>query len=347
MTFPSRLRRSSLAAVLVVSASFAVAACGSSSSSSSSSAAAASSGPAATTTQAGSDASASGAGKKISVTFGYIGTQNIPTGPEGFAYTKGLLQKWLAPDGVTISKAAGFANGPLLTAALVGGSVDVGTIGDTPAIIAKSQGAPTRIINQTQIGLAAWVIAKPGITSLSQLSGKTVARQEASYMDHYIQALDQEKGVKPNLVPMLFAQAIPAFNAGSLGGLVILPNLLPLVKAKYNVVAKSEDTPALEGTSVTEATDKALAEDPDLPKQWNAGRTKAIAYAKAHQAAYYAFQAKAEQTTVPLAKQYFPLSDNPTTPFTSTGLSRLNSTLKFLVATKQAKDFSISSWQSN
>ena len=48
------------------------------------------------------------------------------TGPEGFAYSKGLLQKWLKPYKVTIKGTAAFANGPLLTAALVGGSLQLG-----------------------------------------------------------------------------------------------------------------------------------------------------------------------------------------------------------------------------
>ena len=52
--------------------------------------------------------------------------QSKLTGPEGFAYSKGLLQKWLKPDKVTIKSTAVFANGPLLTAALVGGSLQLG-----------------------------------------------------------------------------------------------------------------------------------------------------------------------------------------------------------------------------
>src|ERR1700679_571126 len=79
-------------------------------------------------------ASAKAKNKPISVEVGYIGTQNIFTGPEGFAYSKGLLQKWLKPYKITIKGTAAFANGPLLTAALVGGRLQLGEIGDTPAL---------------------------------------------------------------------------------------------------------------------------------------------------------------------------------------------------------------------
>ena len=68
--------------------------------------------------------------KPISITVGYIGgaqsSESKLTGPEGFAYSKGLLQKWLKPYKVTIKSTAVFANGPLLTAALVGGSLQLG-----------------------------------------------------------------------------------------------------------------------------------------------------------------------------------------------------------------------------
>jgi sulfonate transport system substrate-binding protein len=284
---------------------------------------------------------------KISLTVGFINTGGTLTGPEGFAYSKGLFQKWLAPSGVTIAKTASFDNGPLLTAALLGGSVNLGVVGDTPALIAKSAGAPTRIINQVQLNLQSVIIAQPSIKSLAGLAGKSITRQEASYMDRYLQGLLQQKRLlaKVTLVPGLLPTAIPAFNAGSIDALVLQPSQLPLIKVKYNVLANSSTTPDLTGTSVTEVTDKALAQDPGLPAVWNAARTEAIAYAKAHASAYYAFEAKAVGTTAALASKYFPLSDDPAQPFTATGLSRLTSTLKFLVDDKLAKSFSISGWQ--
>lgn len=285
--------------------------------------------------------------KKISVTVGYIGTEGIWSGPEGFAYSKGLFQKWLAPSGVTIASDAQFANGPLMTAALVGGSVQVGLLGDTPALLAKSAGAPTRLINQEELGLASELIVKPGITSLSQLVGQSVVRQQGSYMDRYVQALIHSKGLtgKINLVAMLFAQSIPAFNSGQISALVIPPSDASQITAKYTVLAKSATTPQWEGTGVTVATTGALAQDPNLPTQWNAAREEAVEYAQANAAAYYAYEAKAENSTIALTKEYFPLSDNPLTPFTTAGLSSLKGTLIFLKEAGLANEFSIPAWQ--
>jgi NitT/TauT family transport system substrate-binding protein/sulfonate transport system substrate-binding protein len=289
--------------------------------------------------------------KPIALTVGYIGTQNIYTGPEGFAYSKGLLQKWLKPYKVTVKGTAPFANGPLLTAALVGGSLQLGELCDTPALVGESpvsgSSDGTRIINQDQVGLQAVLITQTSITNGSQLAGKQIYRQPQSYMDRWVQAVLQSKGLlsKVSLVPGLLSTEIPAFNSGQIPDLVLPSAELTLIKAKYNTLFNSEQTPAWTGTGVTEVTKSALTQDPGLPAAWNAVRDDAIKYATAHQSAYYAFEAKAEETTVAVVKQFYPLSDDPLPAFTPSGLGHLRGTLAFLVGQSEAKNFSISAWQ--
>lgn len=289
--------------------------------------------------------------KPISLNLGYIGTQNVFTGPEGFAYSKGLLQKWLKPYKITIKSTAAFANGPLLTAALVGGSLQLGEIGDTPALVGESpisgSSDNTRIINQDEVGLQSVLITQTSITKLSQLSGKPIYRQPQSYMDRWVQAYLKSKGVlsQVTLAPGLLSALIPEFNSGEIPDLVLLPSDLPLITTKYNTVASSNTTPQWTGTGVTEVTKTALASDPGLPAGWNAARDQAIAYSDAHQKAYYAFEAKAEETTPALAKKYDPLSDNPVPAFTNSGTGHLRGTLAFLVGQKEATNFNIADWQ--
>lgn len=337
--FGRRSRRSLLAAVGALSAAAVLVACGSSSSSPSTSASANSS--------AGSSSASVGDGFTLNV--GYIGTEGLLTGPVGFAYSKGVLQKWLKPAGVTSIKTAGFANGPLLTAAMTGGSVDIGIVGDTPALIAKSQGIAAQLINQDLVGNGAWIVAQKNITSLSQLAGKTVARQQASYIDRYLQGVLAQHGLtgKPTLVAMLQAQSIPAFESGRLDAVALPAYQGSEVAAKgYNVLAKSETTPSLQGTSLTIATNKILSAHPGIAAAWNAARIKAIAYAKANQSAYYAYMLKAEGIkSVAAAKQFLPVSLYPVPNYTAAGIKQLQGTLNFLVSEKEAKSFSIQSWE--
>jgi sulfonate transport system substrate-binding protein len=300
-------------------------------------------------------AKASPKNKPIALTIGYIGgaqsSESKLTGPEGFAYSKGLLQKWLKPDKVTIKSTAPFANGPLLTAALVGGSLQLGELGDTPAIVGESpvsgSSDGTRIINQDEIGLQAVLITQTSISSLSQLSGKDLYRQPQSYMDRWVQAYLKSKGLlsQVSLAPGLLAQFIPEFNSGQIPDLVLPPSDLVEVTAKYNTLANSDTTPAWTGTGVTEVTAAALKQDPGLPLAWNTARDEAIAYATAHQTAYYAFEAKQEQTTAALAKKFYPLSDDPVPAFTNAGVGHLRGTLAFLVGQNEAKNFDIADWQ--
>ena len=341
--FRRQSRRSLLAVVGILFSVVALAACGGSSSTKSGTTAnAADSGA----TAAGSSSSASA---PYTVNFSYIGSTPGLTGPWGFAYSKGQLQKWLQADGVTL-KLSEFANGPLMTAAMTGGSVDAGVLGDTPALIAKSQGLQATAISQPELNLVAWVIAQPSIHTLSQLSGKTVAVQQGSYLDRYFQGLLAQDGLtsKVHRVAMLSTQSTPAFEGGHLDAVLAAPTQWPALlntHKGYNIIAKSETTPSLEGTQVTLATDKFLAAHPGFPKVWTAVRVKSEAYAKANAAAYYAWVAKQSNTTAAAAQESAPLSSYPTPNFTTVGTQHLQSTLNFLVAQKEAKPFNIQQWE--
>jgi sulfonate transport system substrate-binding protein len=340
-------RRGPLLAVAAVVTAVALAACGSSSTGASSSP----SSTAAASSSAGAAGSSSSATSSDSYTLnvGYIGTTGMLTGPEGFAYSKGLLQQWLKQGGVTQIHLAQFANGPLLTAAMVGGSLDVGVVGDTPALIANSHGLPAKLIDQGEVGLQAWIVAKKGITSVDQLAGQTVTRPQGSYMDRYLQGLLAEKGLtsKVRLTAMLLPQGIPAVESGSLAAIAAPAwETGPLVSHGANVIAKSTDTPNLQGTEVTIATNKILAAHANVAKVWNDARLQAIAYSNAHAADFYAFEVKADGLKTPAqAKQFLPLSLYPAANYTPTGLKLLQGTLNFLVSEKEATGFSLDGWK--
>jgi sulfonate transport system substrate-binding protein len=326
--------------VAAIAAAAAISACGSSSSSANASA---------TSTSSGSSSS-SGSSAAYTLNVGYIGTTGLLNGPEGFAYSTGQLQKWLAADGITI-KLDQFANGPLQTAAITGGSVDIGIVGDTPALIANSHGLPVKMLNQGEIDLPAWIVAKKGgATTVAGLAGESVGRPQGSYIDRYLQGLLADKGLtsKVTLTSMLTPAALAAAESGAIDA-VALPawEVAPIIAKGGVVLAKSETTPSIEGTEVTIATTKVLAAHPKLAVEWDAARLKAVAYANANSAAYYAFEAKAEGITggAAAAKSFLPLSDFPDANYTSAGLSTLQGTLNFLIGEKEASSFSLDGWK--
>ena len=69
-----------------------------------------------------------------------------------------------------------FDSGPLVDAGFAAGRIDVGTMGDLPASLAVKSGLPvTAIASEQYIGASEYLVARPGITSVAQLRGKSVA----------------------------------------------------------------------------------------------------------------------------------------------------------------------------
>ncbi|HEY3941494.1 MAG TPA: ABC transporter substrate-binding protein [Acidimicrobiales bacterium] len=69
-----------------------------------------------------------------------------------------------------------FDSGPLVDAGFAAKQLDVGFMGDLPASLAVQSGLPVKAIAITEaIGSSEYLLAKPGITKISQLKGRPVA----------------------------------------------------------------------------------------------------------------------------------------------------------------------------
>ena len=69
-----------------------------------------------------------------------------------------------------------FDSGPLVDAGFAAHRIDVGFMGDLPATLAVKSGLPVVAVGiQEPIGAQEFLLAKPGITSITQLRGKPVA----------------------------------------------------------------------------------------------------------------------------------------------------------------------------
>ena len=297
---------------------------------------------------AGGATAASSSGGDVELRVAYIGTAGTFNGPEGFAFDKGKLQEWLKPAGVSSVKPVEFANGPLATQALVGGSVDIIIAGDTPQLIARSQGVPAKAILQNRVGINAWLIGrKGGPKTVDDLAGKRVARQQASFQDRYLQGLLDDKGLtgKVQLTAMLNPQAIAALQKGALDAAAIaVVQSKGLADQGFPVLDKSDDHPELQGTSITTISDAFAEKHPDIAQAFADAHFKALDLAKAEEDPYYAYQAKATGVPEDVVRAWDPLTSYPTEAFTPEGTKQLQGTLDFLVAQKLAKPFSLADW---
>ncbi len=283
---------------------------------------------------------------------GFIANTATPANPEGFYDHDKQLLPALAKSGVTTVTWLPFKNGPDLSAALSGGSLYLGILGDTPAVTSKGSGVDTRLVNQESLGQDTWLFgAKNGPASIHDLAGKTVATQVGSYMYRYLLAVLDQAGLtgKVKVTHVYTTAALAALKSGGIAAYAAPAGQLSaaMQSAGFPLIDKaSTDHSDLLGTSVTVISQNALKRHPGLPAAWNATRTASITYANQHAPQYYAYAAKASQTTTTVIKSALPLAHYPTTPFTAGGLAKLQSLDTYLVKQKLLKKaVSITAWR--
>ena len=123
---------------------------------------------------AGAGASAAGT-PAAELRLGYF--PNITHAPALIGVTNGYFQQELGTTKLTTQT---FNAGPEEVSALLGGSLDAGFIGSSPAInaFAKSNGQAVRLVAGSTSG-GAQLVVSPDITSADQLKGKIIATPQA------------------------------------------------------------------------------------------------------------------------------------------------------------------------
>lgn len=295
-------------------------------------------------------ADAVGGSKGATLRIGFISNTPTPSGPEGWADHTGILVPGLKDAGISSVKWLPFKNGPDLSAAISGGSIDLAMLGDTPALTAKATGIATHLVNQSTVGQDAWIFAKKnGPTSVDALKGQTVATQVGSYMYRYLVALLQQRGIDKDVkvTHIYTTDAVAALQGGGIAAYAApAGQLTAAMQAQgFQVIDKASDH-GLVGTSVTVIADKALKAYPKLPAAWNAVRAKSIADINAKQEQYYDFAAQATKTPVDVVRSAQPISNYPAEPFTDKGLALLQGTDTFLADNKLEKSLvDIDAWK--
>lgn len=282
--------------------------------------------------------------------YGYIGTSklNYPGGAEGWGFYKGIIQEELKKHGITEVKLTAFPNGPDLSESLISGRLDLGSLGDTPAILAKSTGAPTRLITQSSTHSIGYLIGKKGgPTKLEDLHGKTVSTQKGSFHHRYLAGLLKANNISDvKIVHMLRVDAEAALARGEIDAMTNTDIFaFKQTGEGYPLIDDASKHHELLGSGVAVVTENYLSKFPDFAAIWNQARLKALQDLKAHPDEYYQFLAELNHTTIDLVKRTLPIEAIKDVPFTDEGIQLLNGTKKFLVDEKlAAKDFELNDW---
>jgi sulfonate transport system substrate-binding protein len=286
--------------------------------------------------------------EKSTLRVGFISSAGgDPQGPEGWAYKQGLLQPALKDAGITSVKFTAFGNGPDLNEAMAGHAIDVGILGDTPAIVGHAAGMPTRLINQSTYGTNCWLIVRPdGPKSVDDLRGKTVATQKGSYMARYLLGLLDEKGLTKSVkfVHLASTDSEPALRRGDVDAVASGSGPI-LISHGLKSIDEASQHPKLLGSSLTVATTAFLADHPNFPAVWNRVRSVGVENLEKHEDQYNAWQAARVKLDVATYKALYPSRSYLEVPLTSKGVTLLDGTKAFLVEQHLAKsDFKISDW---
>jgi sulfonate transport system substrate-binding protein len=139
---------------------------------------------------------------------------------------RGDLEKRLAPLGIEV-KWTEFPAGPQLLEGLNVGSIDFGTVGESPPIFAQAAGADlVYVANQppAPAGEAIVVPKDSPLKSVTELRGKKVALNKGSNVHYLLLKALEKAGVKYSEVHMVFlppADARAAFERGAVDAWVI------------------------------------------------------------------------------------------------------------------------------
>jgi sulfonate transport system substrate-binding protein len=281
--------------------------------------------------------------------YGYIGVNelNLPRAAEGWGLHKGIIQEELKKYGITEIKLNGFPNGPDLSESLISGRLDIGSLGDTPAILARSSGAKTRLITQASTDNIGYLIGKKDLKDLQELKGKTVAIQKGSFMHRYVVGLFKKEGITDvKLIHMLRPDGEAALARGEVDAMTNSGvYALKQIEQGFAHLDDATKHPELYGTNATVVSEAYLEKFPNFPEVWNAARLKALEDLKKHPEEYYQFLADIQKTTPELAAITAPIEGIKPEPFTTEGVALIDGTKNFLVEEKLAEnDFDINEW---
>ncbi|WP_438445694.1 ABC transporter substrate-binding protein [Gorillibacterium sp. sgz5001074] len=350
---PARKLRTAALTLLTAVSLFAVTACGEKPDATAGASAAATAKATAAPSSAAGTAPAGNTAKPIpeALRVGYIGANplNLPRGAEGWGFYKGSSAEDLKKLGITEVKFTAFPNGPDLNEALLAGRLDVGILGDTPAIVARSNGSKTRLIGFSNVGMNAYIIGKKnGPKTLADLKGKQIAVQKGSYIHRYLVGVLKKEYLYDSvkIIHLLSADAEAALERGEIDALAAASGAGPQLVAKgFPLIDEASKNPTLTGTSLTVVSEEYLTKNPGFPKVWNDLKGKALNDLLAKQDAYYEFLGQIYKYPPEIIRKDYPIGEIPEQPLPEAALKQLEGTKQFIIDEALAKkDFSLPDW---
>jgi len=228
----------------------------------------------------------------------------------------------------------------------------VANYGDTPALIAKGSGLPTRLLAINAVGLNAGVVVRdPALRTLRDLAGKKIGVQNGSYIDRYLRGALQAEGIEAELVHLYSADAEAPLTNGDVAA-VALPDTNPsaflqafLAKGFRLVDSVRDNHPEFAGTTAAVSSQAFLDTHPDFGPAWQAALVAANTYAAQHFEEYVQYETTQSKFPAEVVRATAHPEYIPATAFDEAGVRLLTSTKEFLVAQDKIREnFDLEDW---
>lgn len=208
-------------------------------------------------------------------------------GPIFVAKQKGWLEEDLRPKGATVQWTF-FQAGPPENESFAAGEQDVGVMGDSPAIIARSAGQDTRVVGMSATGprmLAVVVPTASKIFSPAELKGKRVAVVKGSYAHHLLALVLEGAHLgfgDVELVNLTHADIGTALVNGQIDAGAVWEPLLTKLEADGAVRALQDGTGIKKGALVIIARQAFAARNPELVQAFLRAYRRGLDFIREH-----------------------------------------------------------------
>lgn len=189
----------------------------------------------------------------------------------GVARDQGFLDEELGKIGVKANLIPMTGAGPAINEALSSGDLDIGVLGDVPAVLGKAAGIDTQVIASSGLNSAASLVAGPdtNYTSISDLKGKKISTLRGAFMHRVLGNMLEAENMTTDDIEFVNANeqgAAELLLAGNVDAAVISRGVIltRLIDQGYKVVIDYKNHPEMRSGGYSIARTKFINENPDI-----------------------------------------------------------------------------------
>lgn len=188
----------------------------------------------------------------------------------GVARDQGFIEEELSAIGVKTELVPMTGAGPAINEALASEHLDIGVLGDVPAVIGKASGIDTQIIAYSGLNNGASLVVGKDATydSLEDMKGKKIATQRGAFMHRTLQYMLNDVNLKESDIEFVNANAQDSAEllvTGNVDGAVVGGvTLTRLVEQGFKVICDYRVYPEWTAGSYVIARTEYIEENPDI-----------------------------------------------------------------------------------